>query len=534
MEARRMRTALVLVLALLLPACGLPRSLRRSAEAVPSRIAETAAAIAATERQYRTFTASPDYVAYRVYAEREGWARQFASAREQVGAARASFEREIVPLLERNRASDDARLEAELVAIDRLLAEAGRLMALPMRRRGYVDDVRVHYRERFEAVRESLARAKPLVADVTERARKAKGEFPLRQADIDMRTSAVAALVTAADAAFASVSAETARANASQAADMVTFDENARIVTENTGRLLEETKDLATQLSSLSKSYSKALADMRASYFITVERWSWDEDDDYPAVHHHTYPAREISGDVFDYFNGLPESLPYVARYTSGFFERMAVTGDVDARRWSELGIAPKEEWPSRADDSAEFGFRLSADYFHKYLVSEDGALTETDWQPVDETTFERHVDDLGMDLVSKPYGAFEDEAITNPTPAGLAFVGNPRYGEWQSDDRGTSFWAWYGAYRLFSDLLGARGVPYHYRRDEWNAWSTGHRGQPYYGEDKDKRERYGTGGYVTGSSGRYLNRIPEMRRETVRHGAQGPIGRGSAFPSGK
>jgi hypothetical protein len=533
-ETARVRTAFVLTLALFVLACGLPRNLRRTAEAVPSRLAATAAAIGDKEREYRAFAASPEYADYRMYAEREAWARQFEAAREQVGAARASFDRDIVPLLERNRAADDVRLEAQLVAIDRLVAEATRLAAVPMRRRGYIDDVRVHYRERFQAASDSVARMKLLMAELAGRARKAEGEFPLRRADIDKRTSEVAGLQATAEAAFAKVAGEAARANAAQVADLVALDDNTRVVSENTGKLMEEAKDLTTQLSSLSTSYSKALADMRAAYLMTVERWSWNEDVDEPSVHHYTYPAREISGDVFDYFNGLPESLPYVARYTSGLFGRMAVAGGIDPAQWSALGIAPTADWPSRSDDTAEFGFRLSADYFHKYLVTEDGKVTETDWQPVDETTFERHVGDLGMDLVSKPYGAFEDEKIVNPTPAGLAFVGNPQYGQWRVDDRGMSFWAWYGAYRLFSDLLGARGLPYNYRRDEWTTWSTRHRGEPYYGEDKDKRERYGTGGYVTGSSSRYENRIPEMRRTTVRHGASGPVGRGTVASSGK
>ena len=221
-----MRTAFVLTLALFVLACGLPRNLRRTAEAVPSRLAATAAAIGDREREYRAFAASPEYADYRMYAEREAWARQFEAAREQVGAARASFDRDIVPLLEGNRAADEARLEAELVAIDRLLAEATRVTAVPMRRRGHIDDLRVHYRERFQAASDSLAGAKPLMAEVAERARNAKGDFPLRQADIDRRTSEVAGLAATADAAFAKVSAETARANAAQVADMVALDDN--------------------------------------------------------------------------------------------------------------------------------------------------------------------------------------------------------------------------------------------------------------------------------------------------------------------
>jgi hypothetical protein len=208
------------------------------------------------------------------------------------------------------------------------------------------------------------------------------------------------------------------------------------------------------------------------------------------------------------------------------------VNDRVSAPQWAALGISPQEQW-EYDDDTAEYGFSLSADYFHKYLVTENGQTQETDWQPVDETLFESHVDDLGMDIVSKPFGTFEDEKITNPTPAGLAFVGNPQYGRWQTDDRGTSFWAWYGAYRLFGDLLGTGGRPYMYRRDEWDTWSTRYRGQPYYGEDKDKRERYGTGGYVVGSSNRWTSRIPDMRRIVVRHGDTIGV-RGGIRTSGK
>jgi len=247
-----------------------------------------------------------------------------------------------------------------------------------------------------------------------------------------------------------------------------------------------------------------------------------------------TPAVREISGEAFDYFNSLPESLPYAARYTSSFFGSSVRTEPrVDARQWAALGIAPREAWNS-ADDAAEFGYTLSADYFHKYLTTDDGRAQESDWENVGEAVFEEHVDDLGMDIVAKPFGAFDDEKVSKPTPAGLAFVGNPQYGRWQTDERGVSFWEWYGLYRLFGDLLGTGGHPYYYRRDEWDTWSTRYRGQPYYGEDKDKKERYGTHGYVLGSSNRYASRIPEMRRVAMRHGSDALAGRGGLHPTGK
>ncbi len=36
----------------------------------------------------------------------------------------------------------------------------------------------------------------------------------------------------------------------------------------------------------------------------------------------------------------------------------------------------------------------------------------------------------------------------------GEQLIGNPSYGQWQTDSNGMSFWAWYGVYRIFDDVL--------------------------------------------------------------------------------
>jgi hypothetical protein len=533
-DARRSAAALALLsAAALCAACGLPRDTRAIAEAIPNTITTRNADIAVKEQQFRALAASAAVAADQVYAEREGWAKQFDQARAKTQEARRAFDRDIAPLLDRNRRGDRDAVAAQVVAIQKLVDEAERAAGVPARRQGYINDLRLHYRDRLQEAAKNMQQLNALASSLTDQARKSKSEFPLRERDIDTRTATLLALAAPAQAAFTRVSTEAANADANRFADLVLLDESARAVSDNATRMSEGTTDLSAQLAALSRSYSKSLADMRVNYQINLERWSWNEDDDSPEIHYYAYPAQDISGELFDYFNAMPESLPYVARFTSGFFGGTSLPRDVDQARWEALNVSPKEAWPAFSDDTAEFGYRLSAEYFHKYLVTEDGRATETDWQSVDEATFEQHAGNLGMDIVSKPYAAFEDEKIVSPTPAGLAFVGNPKYGEWRTDNSGVSFWAWYGAYRLFSDLLGARGLPYNYRRDEWNTWSTGYRGKPYYGEDRDKKERYGTGGYVTGSSSRYANRIPDMRRVTVRH-STGTIGRGTFGGAGK
>ena len=514
--------------------CGLSRNIRAEAERTSALIDAENSDIARKEAAYRTFVASSAYASYRVYAEREAWLGQFDHARVKTAAARTTYQRSVEPLLRRNDRQDEPAIGTQVSRIARLIGEARAYADLPQRRRGFIDEVSRSYARLSRESRDNANAVETAVASVRTMGEKARSAFPARAADIGRRIQPIQQLADATVRASQKVSFETANANAGRAADFVVLGDNAQLVSRNASKILEDTREAGVQFLSLSSSFSRALADMKAVYFITVQRWAWNESQDSPPVHTYTYARRELPGDAFDYFNALPESLPYVARLSSGWFgSEFGAHPNVDSARWEALGIAPREAWVGR-DDTAEYGFSLSADYFHKYLVTENGHAEETDWQKVDETMFENHVDDLGMDIVAKPFGAFEDEKITNPTPAGLAFVGNPQYGQWETDDRGGSFWRWYLEYRLFSALLGAGGQPYSYRRDEWDTWSTRYRGQPYYGEDKDKRERYGTNGYIVGSSNWWASRIPEMRRVAVRHGGDASVGRGGVRPSGK
>jgi hypothetical protein len=57
---------------------------------------------------------------------------------------------------------------------------------------------------------------------------------------------------------------------------------------------------------------------------------------------------------------------------------------------------------------------------------------------------------------------------------AGSQLVGNPGYGQWQTNSSGTSFWQWYGMYAMFS-ALAPRPIAY-------DRWSSG-RDYSYYND---------------------------------------------------
>jgi len=73
-----------------------------------------------------------------------------------------------------------------------------------------------------------------------------------------------------------------------------------------------------------------------------------------------------------------------------------------------------------------------------------------------------------------------------NPV-AGSYLVGNPAYGRWNTNSGGRSFWAFYGQYRLFSDLV--RGPRYHRGPLYYDSWYGGSNRYSYYND-------YGRGTY--------------------------------------
>lgn len=123
--------------------------------------------------------------------------------------------------------------------------------------------------------------------------------------------------------------------------------------------------------------------------------------------------------------------------------------------------------------------------------VASDIKIEKTDWLKVSPITFDEYKGDLGMTILSKKNGVLDK----NSSPAGVDnYVGNPQYGQWRTNNSGGSFWAFYGRYRLMSDLFyGPRYGGYGYggySRSHYNDYNRNYRNkQSYYGANKE----YGT-----------------------------------------
>ena len=129
------------------------------------------------------------------------------------------------------------------------------------------------------------------------------------------------------------------------------------------------------------------------------------------------------------------------------------------------------------------------SEYFHKYRIIVGEQTRITNWLNVSEKFYKANKGFLGMTLMAKKDG----KAISSIAPPGYQYVGDSRYGSWRNNDRGGSFWEFYGKYALFSTLLGGFHRPVY--RNDYNLYSR-HRSRnaPYFGMNKE----YGTNGSFT------------------------------------
>lgn len=135
--------------------------------------------------------------------------------------------------------------------------------------------------------------------------------------------------------------------------------------------------------------------------------------------------------------------------------------------------------------------------YQHKYKVfknvEKDSIGKVSEWKTVSEVFFAENLNNMGLELASKS----EDGKIHKmPSPPGFNnMVGNKKYGEWQTNSSGQSFWHFYGQYAFMSSMMHAmhptpviyRDSYYHYNNYRNNPNT---RNSPYYGTGASQ---YGT-----------------------------------------
>lgn len=270
------------------------------------------------------------------------------------------------------------------------------------------------------------------------------------------------------------------------------------------------------KLKQLDVSYTKILTDMRVETYVTVGRVSWDENSDWDTEHEYSYSPVLYPEEKVEDLSSLPDTIA-----TLGGWGGLSVK--INSSTWAALRVNPKQGISSGDTDAEFYVEDIDEKFFHKYTVIINDKKTEQ-WEEVKEETFDKNVENLGMALITKPYGKYEEEKNTMATPPGLDFVGNPAYGEWKQDNSGNGFFYYYGMYSLFNDLSGNR-----YSRDYYNDYDRNYRGsRPYYSggygtNSEETRKKYsGSSMYKKTSSGKTFSSIRNAGSHSRARGSGG------------
>lgn len=159
--------------------------------------------------------------------------------------------------------------------------------------------------------------------------------------------------------------------------------------------------------------------------------------------------------------------------------------------------------------------------YKHQYQIikeNEDGEIKEeiTDWKEVGEREFDMHIDNMGMEIASRDSTGNLTKEVAPPGYSN--YVGNPRYGHWQTNSSGSSFWAFYGQYAFMSSMfrMSMYPVPYGYY-DTWRGSYYG-TGRPYYGPSGSRYYGTGSGYSRTANPSSSWNSRSQSFRDKVRN----------------
>ncbi len=479
---------------------GLSDAIVEQAETTRARIEREAADVDSRVEKFSAFAEDSDNAFLRIYIDREGWGDRFDEARTELEHTRTVYEAEIAPRLKANRTEDEAVVGEQLSRIRTSLDRVAEIAREPAKRAAFLKDARDRAPEIVSAGAVKLAEASAALRSLEVEIARVSSDYAEKREDLAGRRAGLGQLESDARASQA-VAEREAAGIAAGTADLAAFADAGTAVVTRSEEALAGDVALRAKMKELYRSYSKTLLDMKEENIIQIGRTSWNESYDFPRetevlfkveVQEETLGALESWGDR-----------PIGSIGSS--WGRSSLNVAIDREVWDSLRIDPVARFP-RGDSRAEFWVGESeSKYYHRYALVEGDESSETDWEEVTEETYGDYYDDLGMDIVSKPYGSYEDEVLTEAAPAGMAYVGNPKYGRWETDNQGRRHWSWGESFLFYYLVFGGRGRHYYYYND-WNRWNSGYRGRRSWYGPSGGAAVYGTYGSSTRNSSRYAN----------------------------
>ena len=488
---------------LLLSACsGLSDGVVQRMEGFPDELAKERASVAEKKASYYNLKTHKEWSFFQPYLDKEKWIDSFSKANEALDVAELLYQSEIIPMLNRDDPEEDtkARVLIKRFEIQVRLSHAAALHS--EKRIAFLVNVRNTLTEISQKSDREFSQLLNAQKELTTRASKTISEYAHKKDDIKKRIDELNVLVNKGINSKKVI--DTQFRNKESNIDYAAFGDEA----VKLSKTLVETTDYQVKtdikFDELYRSYTKILADQKVNFFIVIGRATWCEGEYCGNGTTKHYPAMQVDDKVFEYYDAFNKDI-IASMSTSWGRERFKL--NVTEAAWNALGIDKRWNW-SRGDDYAEYWIeKIYSNTYHRYTEIVNDRMIKGQWIKVKEDDFWHQYNNLGMAILTKPYGYYEEDALKDAQPAGMATIATPtvnngvatgrnQYGEWRQEN-GRSFWHYYGMYSMFRMLTGGR---YYY--NDWYGYNGYGRGRPYYG----RSNQYGTWGSSTYNNSRYRN----------------------------
>ncbi len=560
---KRLSVLLVLV-AVALSACGLPDEVKEKAKGLDAKCTTTLAFIADRQKAFEATKKGENGEFITSYAIKEKWQQTFDTAKVRVSDAQQYITKLVKPALKRNEEEEERLLYKYIGKVNVILIDAKKLVIAPRQRKIFLLNVWKNAPAMFKQAKKDVKEMEKLVTSASKKSEKAKVDAKKKKwsktdKDLDKVFSPLPADLEKSRKALAIMTHEMEKVDRGYSADYATIGDKATEITALLAGLNKKQSAFSKKTDELYRSYSKTLVDKRIEYYVWIGRASWNSDSDWDNSADASIGSKEVSEAVYNYFG----SLGTVATYGYGWGRNMDIK--VDRKYWDALKIDPLASFP-RGDNQAEYWVKgVTTKTLHKYVVTENEKEKETGWVIVSEDFFWANDKNLGMTIVSKPYGFYESEVITDAAPKGMQYIAVPimvkgvptgrnQYGSWKKNpSTGGYFWSVVGGVmigNMASDMLFG-GNRYSY--NDYYGYSNHTHGSGYYGygghygtygsNTYRKGSRYGNSNYAKRNAGSVKEaRASDTTRKTSAKARKGSIrdagkysrGRGASGKGGK
>jgi hypothetical protein len=452
-------------------------------------------------------TEHPDAEFLLHYAESEKWSQNFDHAKQKLDEVSVLYLEKIKPLYEKDDPLDTNKvIKLNREFTDKIIS-ATKTANFVKNRVLFLLDSRESSPAIYEKSQQHVIKIKDAQKEISEKIDKAILDYPNKKEDLESRKKMINALVERSSASDLQLNTEfnKVRSNSQAFINYATIGDKGIAIEKTLVEMEKQKNEAARKISQLEKSYVKVLADQRIDYYLVVRRASWCNGEYCGNGTERSYQPTKVDAGVFEYFDS-PNISTLATISRSWGSDKFKVK--VKSNMWKALSINERYRW-KRGHTDAEFWIqKMYTKTFHKYIEIENDQPKETGWQSVSESYFNQQYDNLGMAILTKPYGFYEEDAISHAQPLGMATIAQPimknnvptgsnQYGEWRQSN-GQSFWHYYGMYAMFSNLVGGNN----YRYNDWQNYNSRTRGSNYYGTNK----RWGTFGSSTYKNSRYQN----------------------------